>query len=413
MSISFAEATSPFGAAAHLSAASGSERIRVLHSVGHLDRGGIENWVFQMIRHMDRSRFDHHVLVRTDQEEPFTAQFRAAGIPVLACTGVESPLKFARNFLRVLHKHGPYDVLHAHGFSSLTTQTLMLAKTAGVPLRILHSHDDLRPTLEQASAAYRVYAAVSLSVIRFFANAGLACGKQAAEWVFGGDWNHHALQPELMIGIDMDPCFQAPDPSMRRRLGIPEDVPVLLQVGRFEVQKNHAFMVKVAQCLRMRQVPFHLVLVGTGSLRQEIQDRMRDRGLEKHVTWIPASNELPLLMRSVADLALLPSLHEGLPLVHLESQAARLPMLISDHVTQEAAIDASLLEFLPIDHGPQIWADRIVARLQRPIDRTIDAMHRERFLQSRFNIGRCVEELSDIYLHARRPSRHKHQEMQA
>lgn len=413
MSISFAQAPPTFGSGPKSSAATGSPRIRVLHSVGHLDRGGIENWVFHMIRHMDRSRFEHHVLVRTGQEEPFTAQFRAAGIPVLPCPGVESPLKFARNFLRVLHNSGPYDVLHAHGFSFLTTQTLMLGRMAKLPLRILHSHDDLRSTLRQSSASYRAYAAVNLSVIRFFANAGLACGKQAAEWVFGGDWNQHALQPELMIGIDMEPCFQAPDPSMRRRLCIPENVPVLLQIGRFESQKNYTFTVEVADCLRVRRVPFHLVLVGSGSLRKDIQDRMSDRGLERHCTWIPASNELPLMMRSVADLALLPSLHEGLPLVHLESQAAALPMLISDHVTQEAAIAPSLLEFLPIDRGPQVWADRITARLQLPINRTIDSTHRERFLQSRFNMGRCVERLSDIYLRARGPCRHKHQEIHA
>src|SRR5260370_35226714 len=83
--------------------------IRILHSVGHLSRGGIENWLYQLASRMDRSRFQHHVLVRTEEEEPFTRAFQEAGIPVIPCLRLTSPLAFRRNFHDVLDRHVPFD----------------------------------------------------------------------------------------------------------------------------------------------------------------------------------------------------------------------------------------------------------------------------------------------------------------
>jgi hypothetical protein len=60
-------------------------RVRVLHSVGHLLRGGIETWLYGAIRKLDSGQFEHHVMVRTDKDEAFTAAFRETGAKVLPC----------------------------------------------------------------------------------------------------------------------------------------------------------------------------------------------------------------------------------------------------------------------------------------------------------------------------------------
>src|SRR5258708_20363145 len=212
--------------------------IRILHSVGHLSRGGIENWLYQLASRMDRSRFRHHVLVRTEEEEPFTRAFQEAGIPVIPCLGLMSPIAFRRNFYDVLDRRGPFDVLHAHGFSFLTTQTLLYSKLRGIPMRIVHSHDDLRPKLARSGMLYRFYASTSLKLIRQLANAAIACGGPPAQWVFGKDWRQRTPPIGVIIGLDMEPCFQPAHPGLRARFGIPPDRFVILQVGRFEPQKN-------------------------------------------------------------------------------------------------------------------------------------------------------------------------------
>src|SRR3984957_11913711 len=112
--------------------------VRVLHSVGHLLRGGIEKWLFQTLP-PQRSRCEHHILVRTAEEEAFTSAFRDAGIPVLACSNFANPVRYARDFKRLVKEHGPYDILHVHGSSFSGLLTLSLAKSAGIQRTIVHS----------------------------------------------------------------------------------------------------------------------------------------------------------------------------------------------------------------------------------------------------------------------------------
>ena len=52
--------------------------VRVLHSLGHLQRGGIETWLFHLAQRMNRIGIDSHILTRTTQEEPYSDDFRKA-----------------------------------------------------------------------------------------------------------------------------------------------------------------------------------------------------------------------------------------------------------------------------------------------------------------------------------------------
>src|SRR5215813_10978712 len=125
----------------------GSARpVRILHSVGHLLRGGIEMWLYQMIRRLDQ--YEHHVLVRTAEEEPFTAGFREIGVRVLSCLNYANPPKYFKNLRAVVQQNGPYDILHVHGSNPNGLLAMFFAKRLGIPSTLIHSHNDLSPLLE-------------------------------------------------------------------------------------------------------------------------------------------------------------------------------------------------------------------------------------------------------------------------
>jgi len=61
-----------------------------------------------------------------------------------------------------------------------------------------------------------------------------------------------------------------------------------------------------------------------------------------------------------ADTFVFPSIHEGLGAVAIEAQTAGLPCLLSDTIPLGAKV-TDLVEFLPIDKGPDVWAKRMLA----------------------------------------------------
>lgn len=371
-----------------------SSRIRVLHSVGHLSRGGIETWLFQMVEQLDSSRFEHHVLVWTDREEPFTAQFRAAGAKVLPCLNHSNPLKLTRNLSAIIHANGPYDILHTHG-THFQGIVMMAAGILGVRKRIAHSHNDIRPVLAVASLPYRLYAAAGRGAVRHLASAGYGVSERAAECMFGARWQRDPRWHILHCGVYFKPFFRTPDQQLRGVLGIPPLSYVVGHVGRFVPQKNHALIVQIAEELLRRHPRFHFLLIGDGPLRQSIFEQLQEKGLSERVTFVPDTTDISNYMVSAIDCFLFPSLYEGVGLAAVEAQAAGLPVVLASNIPIEVVIDASMVQRISLDSPPTAWADAIERAPTRKD--TCDPSFQRSILDSRFNIDQSAAGLAAAY----------------
>lgn len=374
--------------------AAAGRRIKVLHSVGHLLRGGIETWLYQMVTRLDPTRFEHHVLVWTDEEQAFTADFQAAGVRVLPCLGHTNPLRFAANFRRLVAENGPYDILHTHG-THYHGFVMMLAARAGIPARIAHSHTDIKPVLAEASLPYRLYAGLGHAAIRHWATAGRGVSGLAAASMFKAGWRQDPRFDVLYCGVDLEPFAAAPDLDLRRRLGMPEDSMVVGHVGRFEKQKNHGFLLETAAAVRQLEPKAHFLLIGDGSQHAEYVARTEALGLTPHVTFIRDCRTIPAHMIGAMDRFLFPSLYEGLPLVTVEAQAAGLPCLISDSLTREILVEGTSSRMMPLSAGPEAWAQALLALPAR----TPESMAEMRRILERgpFNIRSAARSLANVY----------------
>lgn len=369
--------------------------IRVLHSVGHLARGGIETWLHQMIQRLEPGRFEHHVLVWTDEEEAFTAQYIAAGARVLPCTGYPNPVRFAADFARVVRSHGPYDVLHTHG-THFNGFVMLLARAAGIGARVAHSHDNIRPILRKASPAYRGYAAAGNALIRALATAGVGVTGEAAESMFGPRWRTNPKVRVLHCGVDLRPFSQHRDPGLRSWLGIPPGSTVVGHVGRFEAQKNHAFLIGVAAELARRGSDLHFLLIGDGSLREGFMREVKERGLRSFFTIVRDCDTVPAHMISAMDCFACPSLHEGFPLVLMEAQVAGLPCLVSDGMSRDVELHDRLVRRMGLESGAAAWADALEAMPALRIDNR-DPLLRACMERSSINVEQSVAGLARVY----------------
>jgi glycosyltransferase involved in cell wall biosynthesis len=358
-----------------------------------MDPGGVESWLLNLWRNIDRERFQFDFCTFGRHAGLYAPEVEKLGAHVLRCPKGRNVLAFARRFRRIL-REGHYDVVHSH-VHLFSGAVLRWAAAEGVPTRIVHSHtsQDDRPN----TLARRGYRRVMRSWIDSYSTHGLAASKLAAPGLFGENWEADGRFRVLYYGIDLSPFAEVVDrDSVRRDMGIPPDAPVVGHVGRFVPPKNHQFLLDVAREILNRRSDIHFLLAGDGPLRPEMEARAAELGLSAHVHFTRTRTDIPRLLRGAMDAFVFPSSQEGLGLSVVEAQAAGLHCVVSDAVPADVAALPDSVEFLPLSGGSALWARRVLARLDMPRPDTDSVMRK--LAQSRFSMADSIGGLIRIYM---------------
>lgn len=374
--------------------------VRVLHVVAQMNRGGIETWLMQVLRNVDPKRVRMEFLTTRAAPGHYDDEIGALGSAVVTCESPSSPALFAERFLAVLARRGPYDVVHSH-IHHFSGFVLALARVGAVPIRVAHSHLDTQQMDAEADLRRRVYLVSMTAALRAFSTHGLAVSAPAAEALFGPKWRGDPRWEIARCGLDFR-AFRAPTDvaAVRAELGIPPDAVVLGHVGRFETQKNHELLLRIAAAAIRREPRAFLVLVGDGPLRERVDAAATRLGVRDRVVFAKVRADVARVLRAF-DVFVLPSLREGLPLVALEAQAAGLAIVLSDCITREVVVVPELFTWRSLADSPDAWAEAALsAALQgRPVIDTVAALD-----QSEFSLSRSISSLLDVYERARASS---------
>ncbi|MGA9382762.1 MAG: glycosyltransferase family 1 protein [Phormidium sp.] len=381
----------------HLQNTLGDRPIRILHVVSQMVRGGIETWLMHVLRHIDRDRFLMDFLVLTTKPGDYDEEIRALGSRIIPCPLDRwNPWSFATNFQRILREYGSYQIVHSHPHH-FSGYVLRLAQQAGVPIRIAHSHNDSSLLQTQAGLYRHLYFSLMKHWIDRYATLGLGCSRTAVAALFGANWESDPRWQILYYGIDLRGFQDAIDPvAVRAELGIPKDAFVIGHIGRFADQKNHLFLLKIVAEVAKQKPETYLLLIGDGVLRKRIEQEVKKLGLAEKVIFAGVRSDVVRLMRGAIDVFLFPSLYEGLPLVSLEAQAAGLPCLLSNVITEEVDIIKPLVQRLSLSQSVSIWADAVLSVFQ-----TRSSINQPEALsviaESPFNIQNGINNLTIFY----------------
>ena len=161
-------------------------------------------------------------------------------------------------------------------------------------------------------------------------------------------------------------------------------------MARLEPVKNHRFLIETAAELVRRGDPVRVVLVGDGSLRQQLEEQVSVAGLGDVVSFLGVRSDVADLFRAM-DVFAMPSHYEGLPVVLVEAQATGLPCVVSSAVTREADLDLSLIRYVE-PGSPEAWADALAATVRPDLgSATIRAALHARGYDVREAAGRLLE----------------------
>jgi glycosyltransferase involved in cell wall biosynthesis len=346
-----------------------TSKIRILHVFARMDRGGAETWIVNVLRTIDREKYQFDFLVEPGAPGAYDDEIRQLGGRIIQVTSPSHLFLFSAGLLRTLRKEGPYDVIHSHvhHFSGVI---LMLARVAGVPVRIAHSHSDISPVINGASLARRAYYKTTAAFIRRFATSGIGASHDAARSLFGPAWQSDERFGVLYCGINCVPFEREIDrTAFRSSYGIGETTLVIGHVGRFAPMKNHNFLLDVFKRVVLSRPDSKLVLIGDGPLRAEIERRAEDLGISRQVIMLGSQPDVPIFLLGMLDVFVFPSTYEGLGLSIVEAQAAGLPCVISDTIPDEADVVPGLIQRLGLSQGKEAWAKAILSGARPGIDR--------------------------------------------
>lgn len=359
--------------------------VRILHIVGRMDRAGAETMIMNLYREIDRSQYQFDFAYFTHDRCDFDDEIEALGGRIVRLKG-NNPVQRFFSLFRAL-RAGDWSIVQSHMLFSIGLN-LLAARIAGVPVRIAHSH-----STSDANSSYavgRIYQHAMRWLMSRVPTRYVACGTVAADYLFPG-------QPDIEIipnAVDIDRFAQADGSRIRQELAIPEGCITILQVGRLMPVKNHALSVDVAAAMRELGVKFRMLFVGAGPNKAALETKIAELGLADNVQLLGLREDIAELM-AAADVMLMPSLHEGFPVVLVESQAAGLPAVISNAISSEVDLGLGLVEFVGLDEGAELWAERIVDAAQR--EGFGSAVRKEVLEKSGFSSKAGAKRLAEVY----------------
>lgn len=322
--------------------------IRIAQIVGQMNGGGVEAVVMNYYRHIDRNRVQFDFIVDSNSAMIPDREIEQLGGRVFTVSPI-TKLASHKKELMNLFRSGDWKIVHSHR-NALSPIPLWVAKDAGIPIRIAHSHS----TSGKGEIAKNVLKSALKPFSSCFPTHKLACSKYAGEWLFGRNSDFEVLYN----AIDLDKYAFSSDirNEVRNELMVPEDAFLVGHVGRFMPQKNHRFLLEsFAELLSVRKNA-KLVLVGDGEYRHQAEKWVSNKGMSNDVLFLGQRSDVNRLYQAF-DVFALPSLYEGLCLVGVEAQRSGLPCIMSDAITREVDLTGNI-QFLPID-DPGLWALRL------------------------------------------------------
>jgi glycosyltransferase involved in cell wall biosynthesis len=361
---------------------------RVLHVVGRMDRAGVETWLMHALRLADRRRVQMDFLVHTDQASAYDEEILDRGSKILRSTAARRSVAYTRTVQSYLRG---YDVVHSH-VHHFSGYLLWLARAERVTGRIAHSHSDTSAKDIGAGWMRRAYLRLTKHLIYENATSMVGASRLAGRALFGTSWDCDVRNRVLHCGIDLAPFRQTQGRTeMRESLGIAPHELVIGHTGRFGPPKNHAFLVEVVAEVARERPDVRLLLVGDGPDRAAMEERSRALGIASRTIFAGIRGDVPALLQAM-DVFLFPSLWEGLPLTVLEAQAAGLPCVISDVISDETDVVPGLTKRLPLAAGVVSWAREVLESKRSPNGGALSIVE-----NSSFNISHSVKELYELY----------------
>lgn len=337
--------------------------VKILQVVGKMNRAGMETLIMNIYRNIDKTKLQFDFCVHTSEEGDFDAEIKSLGGRIF-----HMPEATVQNFIKIgsaveffMRENNQYAAVHVH-YSCVGLYYFRAAKKYDIKYRIYHAHNSSR---EKGMHAYLRYMMEQLSIK--YANILFACSDKAAKYNFK---NINRKWHMLNNGIDTDRfVYSLEKRNITRSKMHLENKRVCIHVGRFDIQKNHEFLIEIFNRVFQLDNTYVLLLLGSGPLKKKIQEKVKHLPCCNNVYFLGNVDNVENMLNA-ADLFLLPSIYEGLPLSLVEAETSGIKCIISDTITKEAVLVKENVYQVSINDGTA-WVEKILEnQIYSRVDKT-------------------------------------------
>lgn len=366
----------------------GTSRHRIAYVIGELGKGGAEYQLYELLRGLDRTRFEPAVFALATGGY-WAGPMRELGIPVheFAARGSADAGRLLR-LRRALRAFAPR-ILHTVMWSG-NSYGRLAATGLGIPILLTAERNVI------ARPGWQI--AIERVLDRMTDTYLVNCHAIADGLV-----HRQGLPPQKMCvihnGIDLArlPAFTPDRVVARTAAGFDPARRLVAQVGRLAEQKDYPTYLRAAAALAPAFPDVDFLVVGEGGLRDELAALAASLGLGDRVRFTGLRHDVPALLAGV-DVLALTSLYEGLPNVVIEAMATGAVAVATDvGGTGELIVDGETGVLVP-PRRPEAVADAIAPLLRDPARAERLRLAARRRIESEFSLEAMVRRTTAVYV---------------
>ena len=354
--------------------------IKVINCIGGLNYGGIESVLRNYAQFINREEFVYDFLTCDNSQSDIKTEIAEAGSNIYYYTRRRENLirSIIDIYLFLRRNKNYYDIMHVHlnyeGFVFL-----FFGKICGYRIRICHSH-----------TTFNGEVGTIIKIKRFltckFANYYAGCSRPANDFLYGGSRRSFIIPN----AIDYEKFYYNINDRKinRKKLGIKENEKAFALIGRINHEKNHQFICNIINKIELSNIK--VFFVGDGERRKILENYVIKCGLSEKIIFLGTRKDIATLLNAFDGL-ILPSTHEGFPMVMVEAQVNGLKCIVSNNVPRDTDISGRV-EYIDLDEKK--WME---ALLNADVSDDKTRMEALAECKNNNNVRKTIKVLEDYY----------------
>lgn len=236
--------------------------------------GGVESSIMNYYRNIDKSKFQFHFICDADSINIPYKEIEKLGGRVIIVPPYQKLFKYIKELKKVFREN-KYKIVHSN-INTLSVFPLYVAKRAGVPIRIAHSHSAIINDLREWKRNWIKNVLKHFS--KTFANRYFSCSDVAAISQFGDKIYKSGKVKIIKNAIDVNKFRYNENirEEKRKELDIDSNAFVVGNVGRFVTTKNQTFVIDIFSEIKKQNSKAVLILIGQGPLEEKLREKVRN-----------------------------------------------------------------------------------------------------------------------------------------